>query len=81
MEIGGLYTKRASLPIDQDMFVNFQWLETEMNSYNYKDVFVLMGNENDLNRLSTRIYVFDLFHGLVQDEKQCAMIYFCFRSI
>ncbi|KAH3854870.1 hypothetical protein DPMN_097428 [Dreissena polymorpha] len=63
LEIGGLYTKRAILPISQDQFVNFQWLETEMNSYNYRDVFALMGNENEPNLLFTRIYVFDLHHG------------------
>ncbi|XP_052243568.1 uncharacterized protein LOC127853261 isoform X2 [Dreissena polymorpha] len=61
LDIGGLYTKRASIPTAEDLYVNFQWLETDMNSY--KHVFALMGNENDPIGLSARIYMFDLFNG------------------
>ncbi|XP_052811563.1 uncharacterized protein LOC128239120 [Mya arenaria] len=53
------YQKRASVP--EGLYVNYQWLETNMDDY--KKVHALLGNENAADELNARIYNFDLFKG------------------
>ncbi|XP_052811867.1 uncharacterized protein LOC128239310 [Mya arenaria] len=53
------YEKRASVP--ESLYVNFQWLETNMD--NGKKVHALLGNENAPDELNARIYNFDIFNG------------------
>lgn len=51
----------AAIPKPENLYVNFQWFETNVN--NYHRVYALMGNENAPDKLSARVYVFDLFDG------------------
>ena len=53
--------KRAAIPEPENLYVNFQWLET--NVQNYRLVHALLGNENAPDDLNARIYTFDLFNG------------------
>lgn len=61
MDLGGIYTKCAQIPKPENLYVNFQWLETDCN--NNQKVFALMGNENAPEELNARIYSFDVSDG------------------
>mgnify|MGYP000346714363 CR=1 FL=1 len=61
LDYGGIYTKAASIPQPENLYVNFQWLETSQD--NYHTVYALLGNENAADKLNARVYIFDVYNG------------------
>lgn len=44
----------------EDLYINFQWAEYDVNT---QTLYVLLGNENDADNLTARIYKFSLLQG------------------
>lgn len=60
--VDGAYKMAARIPEPENLYVNFQWFETDVN--NYHRVYALMGNENAPDELNTRIYIFDIYDSI-----------------
>ncbi|KAL4233306.1 hypothetical protein ACF0H5_007989 [Mactra antiquata] len=79
LDFGGIYTKRAEIPKPENLYVNFQWFDTDVN--NYQKVFALMGNENAPDELNARLYIFDLFDGKFIQYTELDVSSFTFMSV
>ena len=63
------YKMVAKIPHDENLYVNFQWFETDVNNYHL--VYALLGNENAPDALNARIYTFDIFDAYVCNVFLC----------
>ena len=61
LDFGGTYTKVAQSPDPEGLYVNYMWIESDVNNYTLS--YVLLGNENAADALNARIYIFDAFNG------------------
>ena len=67
LDFGGTYTKSAQAPQSEDLYINYMWIESDVNNYTLS--YVLIGNENSPDKLNTKIHIFDAFNGYLSLPK------------
>ena len=61
LDFGGIYTKVAQAPDPEGLYVNYMWIDTDVQNYTLQ--YILLGNENAADALNARIYIFDAYNG------------------